>query len=227
MFDDRFEDRMYSNDAISRNTYNMIMGGTVLYGLIMNVILCIAFPDISSFVDTVPFVIGYFIIGFAGIAITYNSDNPIISFIGYNLVAVPVGLVASSVLQEYGLASRIVIEAFTYTAVITFTMVIAASIKPEWFSGLGTILFICLTGLLISGVVGIFFNFDMTVQSWVGAIVFSLYIGYDFYRSQQFPATVDNAVDCALDLYLDIINLLLRIIRILGKSSSSSKSSKF
>ena len=56
-----------------------------------------------------------------------------------------------------------------------------------------------------------------TVTSWIAAGVFSLYIGYDVYRSQQFPKTVDNAVDCALDIYMDIANLFLRILQILGK----------
>ena len=47
--------------------------------------------------------------------------------------------------------------------------------------------------------------------------VFSLYIGFDVWRSQQFPKTVDNAVDCALDIYLDLANLFIRLLSILAR----------
>ena len=53
----------------------------------------------------------------------------------------------------------------------------------------------------------------------MSAGIFSLYIGYDYQRAQFYPPTVDNAVDCALDIYLDIINLFLDILRILARSS--------
>ena len=55
---------------------------------------------------------------------------------------------------------------------------------------------------------------------WVGAGIFTLYIGYDWYKAQAYPKTLDNAVDSALDLYLDIINLFLKILRILAKARS-------
>ena len=55
------------------------------------------------------------------------------------------------------------------------------------------------------------------MSDWIAAGLFSLYIGYDVYRSQQFAKTVDNAVDCALDIYLDIANLFIRLLSIMGK----------
>ncbi len=43
------------------------------------------------------------------------------------------------------------------------------------------------------------------------------YIGYDWGRANQIPKTMDNAVDSAAALYMDIINLFLRILRIMGR----------
>ena len=57
---------------------------------------------------------------------------------------------------------------------------------------------------------------NQVVTDWIAAGLFSLYIGYDIYRSQQFAKTVDNAVDCALDIYLDVANLFIRLLQILG-----------
>ncbi|MCR5192464.1 MAG: Bax inhibitor-1 family protein, partial [Bacteroidales bacterium] len=47
--------------------------------------------------------------------------------------------------------------------------------------------------------------------------LFSGYIGYDVAKSQAYPKTLDNAVDSALDIYLDIINLFIRLLSILGR----------
>jgi len=48
-------------------------------------------------------------------------------------------------------------------------------------------------------------------------VIFCGYVGVDWGRANQVPKTVDNAVDSAAALYMDIINLFLRILRILGR----------
>ncbi len=53
------------------------------------------------------------------------------------------------------------------------------------------------------------------------ALLFCGYIGYDWARANQIPKTVDNAIDSAAALYMDIINLFLRILRIMGRSRRS------
>ena len=62
------------------------------------------------------------------------------------------------------------------------------------------------------------FHVDTVIYDVVVAGIFALYIGFDIYRSQQFEKTVDNAVDCALDIYLDIANLFIRLLSIIAKS---------
>ena len=51
------------------------------------------------------------------------------------------------------------------------------------------------------------------------AVIFALYIGYDWVKAQQYVHTLDNAVDSALDIYMDIINLFLRVLMILGRNN--------
>lgn len=52
---------------------------------------------------------------------------------------------------------------------------------------------------------------------WVVAIIFCGYIGFDWGRANRIPKTADNAVDSAAALYMDIINLFIRILRIMGR----------
>ena len=48
-------------------------------------------------------------------------------------------------------------------------------------------------------------------------MIFCGYIGVDWGRANRIPKTVDNAVDSAAALYMDIINLFLRLLRLTGR----------
>ncbi|MDO4977987.1 MAG: Bax inhibitor-1 family protein [Eubacteriales bacterium] len=203
---------------ISDKAYNGIMGATVLYGIIVNVIICGLVGNTYAYINPLVFLIGYFVCAFAGIFIANKSKNPAISFLGYNLVVIPLGLMISTMVYAYGgISSLVVIEAFFYTMMITIVMVAMSILFPQFFSKIGGFLFAGLLGIVITEVVLMLFHIPQIATSWMAAILFSLYIGYDFYRSQQFAKTVDNAVDCALDIYLDIANLFVRLLQILGR----------
>ena len=209
------------SDAVflSDRAYNLLMGGVVAYGLVLNYVMCLNMSDFAMRINPLLLLIGYVVCCFAGVIIAMKSDNPVISFIGYNLVCVPIGLVLSIVLQAYGgVNSEVVQQAFLYTLLITGVMVLVSILFPNVFSRLGGFLFAALGGLIIAQFVMMILGVSSIATAWIGAVIFSLYIGYDIYRSQQFPKTADNAVDCALDIYLDIINLFLDILRILGNS---------
>lgn len=209
---------------ISDRSYNLALGGTVFYGLLINVIMCACLGDVVSNMNPIIFLIGYFACALTGIFMSTKSDNPIISFIGYNLVVLPVGLVVSSVVSSYVASGMgyLVTQAMLITTIVTFVMIVLSLIFPNFFSKLGIYLFFALLGLLIVQIIAIFVVGRVPILfAWIGATIFSLYIGYDYWKAQSFPKTLDNAIDSALDLYLDIINLFLDILRILGSSKSS------
>lgn len=208
-------------EIISTRKYNLIMGLVVLYGLVVNFILCATVgPDIFYSMNPILFIVLYFVLALAGSFIATKSNSAIISFLGYNLVVLPLGILVSFVVDVYGgVSGSVVTEAFYYTMLITSIMVLAAVLFPQFFSRLGGVLLIALFGLLIVGGIMSLFGFYSSMYSFVAAAIFSLYIGFDVWRSQQYPKTADNAVDCALDIYMDIINLFLRLVEILGRKS--------
>ncbi len=220
-----------SGNIISEKAYNMVLGGVVFYGLFVNVILCALFGEKmadflagASKTGMIAITVGYIVLAMAGIAISHFSSNPAISFLGYNFVVVPMGLMVSALVTAYLDAGMgdIVFQAILYTAVITFVMIVLACAFPGFFSKIGGILCGCLIGLVIAEIVALLiFRTHQTIFSWIGAAIFSLYIGYDYWRAQQYPKTVDNAVDSAVDIYLDIINLFIRILSILANSRSN------
>ncbi len=208
-------------EIISTRMYNLIMGLVVLYGLVINFILCITVgPDIFYSINPILFIILYFVLALSGSFIATKSNSAVVSFLGYNMVVLPLGILVSFIVDVYGgVDSSVVAGAFYYTMLITAIMVLAAILFPQFFSGLGRVLLVALSALLIVGLFMSIFGFYSNVYSYIAAAIFSLYIGFDVWRSQQYPKTADNAVDCALDIYMDIINLFLRLVEILGRKS--------
>lgn len=209
----------HSGDVIvSDRIYNLTLGATVLWGVAMNVVLCAFCGDFVASVNPFIFLIAYFALAFGGQVISYKSKSPVVSFIGYNMVVVPVGLVVASVVSYYGgIGAEEVGLAFLFTAIITGCMISLSIIYPNFFSRIGGLLFAGLIGLVLSGIVMTFLGIDSYIYSWIGAVIFSLYIGYYYYVAQRYIKTVDNAVDSAISIYLDITNLFLHLLRILGR----------
>jgi len=202
--------------VISKYAYNSIIGGVVLYGLLINYFLC-KYIDITSIGNPIGLLIGYVVFCIAGTLIVNYSSNPLLSFLGYNMIVVPMGLVVSLCVNVYAeIDPTIVTQAVFYTGVVTILMIMAAIIFPNFFSRIGTAL---LVGLVITLIFSIFsFIIHLSFLTYIFAAIFSLYIGYDFYRSQSYEYTVDNAIDSATDIYIDIINLFLRLLAIFARS---------
>jgi hypothetical protein len=214
---------------VSEKKYNMVLGGTVFYGLMLNVIMCALFGEsvldwaISTSSGLIILMVIYVICAVIGVCMSRFSSNPAISFIGYNFIVVPLGLLLSVIVSGYVSSGMgdIVFQAIVITAITTFVMIVLSCVFPNFFSKIGGILACALIGLIISELIAlIIFRTTNTLFAWAGAAIFSLYIGYDYWRAQQYPKTVDNAIDSAIDIYLDIINLFIRILAILSNGKS-------
>jgi len=205
-------------DTISERVFFGVLGSVLIYGFLVTAF--VANSCSGMFVHGINWLTVIFVglvIPILGIMIAVKSSNPFISFIGYNMVVIPFGVILSPVLQIY--SPNVIRDAFCITAIDVMTMSVLAVIFPGFFSKLGGALFIALLGLVVVQIIRCFVPFlaNLTIIDWIGAGIFSLYVGFDWWRANNVPKTLDSAVDLALDLYLDIINLFLFILKILGK----------
>lgn len=202
-------------DVLSTNIYNLLIGSCVLYGIVLNALIVHCFSDYFSTIDPIAFLIGYFACCFLGIYIT-RSENPIASFIGYNLVVLPIGALLSVCLPQY--ASEDIQLAIVITAAVVGVMTALATAFPQLFASMGNALLSAFAVSFVAELVAFFTGNVPSIFNWLFVIIFSLYIAYDWQKAQEYPKTLDNAIDSALDIYLDVINLFVRILKIIGKS---------
>ena len=121
---------------------------------------------------------------------------------------------------------NVVFQAMLSTCIAVFTTMLVVYISPYNFNFLGIILFISLIALIIMRVLNalIFKSAkQMLYQSYFGIVIFTLYLVYDFDRLKQANAAGDNswgtAVDIAVNIYLDIINLFIELLIAMGEHS--------
>ena len=117
----------------------------------------------------------------------------------------------------------IVTEAALLTAGVTAVMALSGMAFPNFYKSIAGALFWGLMALVVVSLLSLFIPAlaNLTIVHYLAAGLFSLYIGFDMWRASEIPATFDNAVDVSISLYLDIINLFLRILAILGNRRSN------
>lgn len=157
-----------------------------------------------------------------GIIIAMKSSNPVFSLLGYAMVTIPFGAVAGPTIAMYTAAS--VAKVFMITTGIVVTLGIIGAVYPKSLEGWGIWLFGGLLilifgqfGVMIAAAFGVNVGGAMTWLDWAGVVLFSGYVIYDLNRAMRVERTHDNAIDCAVAVYLDFANLFLRLLSLLGQ----------
>ncbi len=209
-----------SGPIISGNLYNLVIGLVLCWGFFINYLIVKNIPAQSiAQINPFIFMIGYFVSCFIGISMFKKSDNPFISFIGYNFVVVPFGFIINMVVAQYD--PMIVQEAIRITGLVTAFMMLLGTLFPSFFRKIIGGLTIALFAVIVIELIEVLiFKVHHGFFDYIVVLIFCGYIGYDWARANSIPKTLDNAVDSAASLYIDIINLFIRILRIVGRRSN-------
>ena len=130
----------------------------------------------------------------------------------------------SSIFLVYELDS--IGQVFFVTAGAFFILAFIGTVTKKDLSGLGTFLIIALAGLIIASIVGMIMGRPDSI--WISALGVLIFAGLTVYDAQKIrllmldQETVNEgnmklALLGALSLYLDFINLLLRLLALFGK----------
>jgi hypothetical protein len=221
----RIREAVDPSAIISERAYNGVIVAVLLWGLLVNWLLCNyvgnytrVFPNMSP----IAFLIGYVVLAIIGVVMTNKAKSTAFVFIGYNLVVIPFGLVISTLVETYVTKGQTdaVTLAFLYTVLIAVAMLATVMVFPQLFEKIGKALAVAVGGLILCEIILLIFGVRQEWTSWIAATLFSLYLGYDIYRSQQYPKTVRNAMASALDIYMDLANIFIRLLEVLGKKDN-------
>lgn len=157
----------------------------------------------------------------SGLVGRMSASTAAIVFVAYSALN---GLTLASVFLVYtsgSIVSTFVVTAGTFGAMSVYGLVTSRSLD-----GLGSFAFMGLIGVILASVVNLFLRSSMLefVISCVGVIVFVGLTAYDTRKLKLMAARVDadseegqkGAIQGALALYLDFVNLFLMLLRLFG-----------
>jgi FtsH-binding integral membrane protein len=170
------------------------------------------------------FCLGVLAVSLLGTFISYSSDNPVVSLFGYALVAGPFGLLLGPFVAHYTTAS--VMKVLGLTIVLVVGLGVVGALIPKsldhwsgWLIGGAIVLIGGYFLVPLLGLLGVAVGGALTLLDWVGVVLFSAWVIYDLNRAMRLPHTVDNAIDCASAIFMDVINLFIRLLSLFGQSS--------
>jgi len=165
--------------------------------------------------------IGALVLSIAGTLIALRSDNPLVSFIGFMMVTIPFGLMLGPAVALYTTASVFKILLITTGMVVGLGIIGAVYPKSleSWGAWLFGALLVVLLGMIVTAFAGAFgaqIGGAMKLIDWICVALFSAYVIYDLNRAMRIERTHDNAIDCAMAVYLDFINLFIHLLSLGG-----------
>lgn len=115
-----------------------------------------------------------------------------------------------------------VLLAVGITAVVTLSLTIFA-FQTKWdFTTMGGVLFVSVIVLMILGIFAIIFpsNTLVLVYASLGALIFCIYLIYDIQLmmggKHKYSISPEEYIFAALNLYVDIVNIFMYILMIIG-----------
>ncbi len=203
--------RTVGKEITERKYYNLI-GLNLAYGLIANMLLVAMFGDVARHMNMWVFILIYFISCIGGTVLMSTSNNVATSFIGYNMIVIPVGLLLAVALPNYNLMD--IAFAFGEALAITTIMILISNVKPNIFRKMGSALIMALLVFIIVECILLLFGFNFILMDFIAVGIFTLLVGYDWAKAQEYHKSSVTAILVASSLYLDIVNLFLRLLNI-------------
>ena len=150
-----------------------------------------------------------------------SKNGAIFGFLLYSFIT---GLTFSSIFVLFKMSS--IMFVFLITAILFLVFALIGYFTKMDLTKLGSVLFMGLLGIILASLLNLIFkseSFDL-VLIILGIIIFIGYIAYDINKVKRLEGMIDEdklAIIGALDLYLDFLNLFIRLLQLFGKSNDN------
>jgi FtsH-binding integral membrane protein len=214
--------------AFLRRVYFYMSTGLAVTGLMA--LAVVASPAALQFIYGTPFVFPALLIGellmvmaFAPVAARVSARNAALMFFAYAALS---GVTFSVIFFRY--TKGAIGGTFLITATMFASLSAYGAATKRDLSSVGSFCFMGLVGFIIASVVNLFLGSSLLywLATFVGVIVFTGLTVYDTARLKELALAIDardgeahakGALQGALILYLDFVNLFLLLLRIFGR----------
>ncbi len=214
-----FWDTDTGSETLSQSTYSLIISLMVTYGLTLSGFGAFLTRNIQ--LSGTAGVLAFFVI-LGMTLLTGARIHPIITWFGYTTMALLMGAISGPFIAQYTAASALRI--FALTGIITLGLGFVGVIFPRNLRMFGSIL---MTGILLLivaqfgtalfALMGMPVTGAMRILDWVGIGLFSVFLIYDFNQAYRKTYNVDNAFNAGVEIYLDFINVFIRLLSLFGE----------
>ncbi len=216
--------RVENASLISRRAYNGLAFGLVtvsflvmfgMYSLTQNG----TFSQIGLFQNPILLIVISLVGNIGGIILmgVGQSKQAIpASLLGFVLFSLSFGITVAASLQNRGLPS--VMYAFGITACVSGIFFILGLLYPRFFERIMGVVFVTFLALFVVEIVAVvFFHVDQTIFDYIVIAIFCCFLGRDAYVLASDEPTVPNAIMNASSIYIDIMNIFIRVLDILDR----------
>lgn len=168
------------------------------------------------------FMLACMIASIGGGVLAQANDDPMISVAGGAICAGAMGLMIGPFVALYELGS--VTQAFALSAGVVLITGFIGAVLPADLSAWGAPLFGLLLGAIFiqfGGIMLAAFGVDMelsfTVLDWAVLVLFCAIMVYDLNMARRLDRTFNNAIDVAVNVFLNFANIFIRILSLMGQ----------
>lgn len=216
--------RSTSAAPISPRAYNLVLAGLIFVGFLVmwlgvRLVSSMGFLTwLATGANFITFLVGSIGGTIGGIVLMGSAvkrQSVAASLLGYALFVCAFGLMCAIVVMNYDLPT--INAAFLATAGITLVFGAAGLAFPRLFQRIFGVAFVALIGLIVVELVMSLLGMDQTWLDGAFVLVFCAFIGYDMHQAASVEPTLPNAVFNACNLFLDIMNVFLRLLDIFDR----------
>ena len=142
----------FEGTALSENAFNAVIGAVLLWGVLINAAMAFFFTPYILMIDFRIVLVLYLVLSLGCVMVVYKSNNPAVSFLGFNGLAIAMGLLLTFYLTAY--SGSAVYSAFLLTAIVVVTMLLVSTLFPAFFLGIGKALALALVSSILNSLVG-------------------------------------------------------------------------
>lgn len=157
------------------------------------------------------------------LGVRIQKMKPITTKICYIIFSITTGITFSIIFLKFELAS--IMSIFLVCSILFAILAFIGYTTKKDITKLGTILFVSLIGVILLGIVNIFLHSSMLELglSVLGLLIFMGYVVYDMKNVKLLIDSIGDekaAVYGAFQLYLDFINMFIRLLELFGKKKN-------